>query len=132
MAEDRRPARTLLVTEPASHDLADIRRYTRERHGPRAAAAYDTVLKQALRDIRDDPYRLGSKERPKIGVAIRSYHTALSRKRAGSAVRSPRHFVLYFLPTESEVVVSRLLHDSRDLARHIPEDHIDTARSRDR
>ena len=51
----------------------------------------------------------------------------MSRERAAARIKSPRHFVLYFLPRDDEVVVSRILHDSRDLARHVPERHRDLA-----
>lgn len=121
--------RKLLITTPAQSDLGDIRSYTQEHYGFLGAQAYDAVLKQALRDLRDDPYRPGSKERPEIGKNIRSYHTSLSRERAGSGVKSPRHFVLYFLPHDDEVVISRILHDSRDLARHVPSRHRKQARA---
>lgn len=119
--------RKLIVTAPARSDLAEIRRYTRARYGGRAADAYDALLKQALRDLRDDPLRPGSSERPEIGQNIRSYHTALSRKRAASKVKAPRHFLFYFLSDEDAVVVSRILHDARDLARHIPDEHLEQA-----
>ncbi len=86
--------------------------------------SYDTLLRQAIYDVREDPYRLGSKSRPEISKNIRSYHITLSRSRAGGAVKKPRHFILYFLPNENEVVISRVLHDSRDILRHIPEEHL--------
>lgn len=119
--------RRLIVTAPARSDLADIRRYTRARHGVRAANAYDALLKQAMRDLRDDPLHPGSSERPEFGRNIRSYHSALSGKRAASKVKAPRHFLLYFLPDEDAVVVSRILHDARDLARHVPDEHLKQA-----
>lgn len=120
--------RRLIVTAPARFDLVDIRRYTRARHGMRAGDAYDGLLRQALRDLRDDPSRPGSRERPEIGAGIRSYHVARSRERAGSRIKAPRHFLLYFLPDDDTVVVSRVLHDSRDLARHIPDEHLQAAK----
>ena len=123
--------RRLIITDPARSDLIDIRRFTVNRHGPVPADAYDAVLKQALGDIRGHPYRPGSKERSEIGEAIRSYHIALSRDRAESGVKSPRHFVLYVLPHDDEVVISRILHESRELARHIPQDHLRQARDRE-
>ncbi|MBP5857419.1 type II toxin-antitoxin system RelE/ParE family toxin [Marivibrio halodurans] len=119
---------SLKLTTPARRDLSEIRDYTIETHGRDAADAYDAVLRQALKDIREDPYRPGSIERPEIGESIRSFHTSLSRKRAPSDVKSPRHFVLYFVPQENEVAVSRILHDARDLARHVPDDHRERAR----
>ncbi len=119
--------RKLSITDPARSDLTDIRRYTLIQYGRTTADAYGALLKQAMRDIREDPFRLGSKERSEIGEKIRSYHIALSRDRAASGIKSPRHFILYFLPNEDVVAVSRVLHDSRDLARHIPGDHLEKA-----
>ena len=48
----------------------------------------------------------------------------LSRARAEGTVRKPRHFILYFLPNENEIVINRVLHDSRDIIRHIPKEHL--------
>lgn len=122
---------SLTLTGPARGDLQEIRAYTLKTYGRAAADAYDALLRRALKDIRADPYRPGSRDRPEIGEHIRSFHIALSRKRAPANVKSPRHFVLYFLPNEREVVVSRVLHDARDLARHVPDRHIDQARNVD-
>ena len=116
--------RKLTITKPARSDILDIRKYTANRYGHSAANSYDTLLKQAIRDVREDPYRLGSKNRPEISKNIRSYHTMLSRTRAGRTVKKPRHFILYFLPNENEIAISRILHDSRDIVRHIPEEHL--------
>ena len=118
----------LIRTAKAESDLEDIRDYTIKKHGPKAAKAYTALLRQAFKDIREDPFRPGSHERPEIGVNVRSYHIALSKARAESNVKRPRHFVLYFLPKDNEVVVSRILHDSRDLPRHIPREDIGRAR----
>ena len=119
--------RRLAITAPARSDLTDIRRYTIDRFGRQAADAYDALLKQVLRDLREDPFRPGSKDRPEIAAGIRSYHIAHSRERTDPRVRSPRHFILYFLPSDDEVVISRVLHDARDLTRHVPRDHRERA-----
>ncbi len=118
---------TLIRTAKADSDIAEIRDYTIKNHGPRAAKAYNALLRQAFKDIRGDPFRPGSKERPEIGANVRSYHISLSKFRAESDVKSPRHFVLYYLPKENEIVISRVPHDSRDLARHVPREDIDRA-----
>ena len=117
--------RKVTITKPAHSDLLDIRKYTVNRYGHNAANSYESLLKQAIRDVREDPYRLGSKNRPEISKNIRSYHIMLSRERAGRIVKKPRHFILYFLPNENEIVISRVLHDSRDIIRHIPEEHLE-------
>lgn len=112
--------RSLVLAGPARNDLLEIRAYTLKTHGRAAADAHDALLRQALKDVRNDPHRPGSRERPEIGEGVRSFHISLSRKRAASDVKAPRHFVLYFMPSENEVVVSRVLHDARDLPRHAP------------
>lgn len=117
----------LVRTATADADIAAIRDYTLKTHGKDAAKAYNALLRQAFKDIRADPIRPGSKERPEIGAHVRSYHIALSRGRAGSTVKSPRHLVLYFLPKADEIVVSRVLHDARDLARHVPRADVERA-----
>ena len=116
--------REITITKPARSDLLDIRKYTVNRYGHNAAGFYEILLKQAIHDVREDPFRLGSKSRPEISKNIRSYRKMLSRYRAGETVKNPRHFILYFLPNENEVVISRVLHDSRDIVRHIPEEHL--------
>ena len=122
-------SRILAITDPARSDLQEVRRYTFRQYGRSAADAYDALLKQALRDIRYDPFRPGSKDRSEIGANVRTYHTAFSRERSASGLKSPRHFILYFLSRDNELVVSRVLHDSRDLARHIPAGHLKRART---
>ena len=117
----------LVRTTKAESDLKEIRDYTIKTHGPEAAKAYNALLRQAFKDIRDDPFRLGSRERPEIGANVRSFHISLSKIRAESDIKSPRHFILYFLPKENEIVVSRVLHDSRDLDRHVPREDVDRA-----
>ena len=119
--------RRLAITAPARSDLTDIRRYTLDRFGRRAADAYDALLKRTLRDLRDDPFRPDSRDRPEIAAGIRSHHTAYSRERSAPRVKLPRHFILYLLPSDDEVVISRVLHDARDLARHVPRDHRERA-----
>jgi plasmid stabilization system protein ParE len=41
---------------------------------------------------------------------------------AGDTVKAPRHFVLYRFAGKA-VEFARLLHDSRDLAQHLPEEY---------
>jgi toxin ParE1/3/4 len=53
----------------------------------------------------------------------RTYHLEFSRNRVtGLGVKEPRHFLLY--RCRGDVIeIARILHDSRDLARHCPEDY---------
>lgn len=115
--------RRLTVTGPARSDLLNIRKYTTDRYGHATAHYYNTLLSQAIQDIREDPYRLGSKHLPEIGKSIYSYHIASSRNRVERTVKKPRHLIFYFLPDEDKVIVVRVLHDSRDFTLHISEEY---------
>jgi toxin ParE1/3/4 len=114
----------LRVTGPARRDLAAISRWSLEHFGEAAALRYGTLIAQALRDLQADPARPGSKERPDIMIpSARTYHLALSRSRVtGGKVKEPRHFVVYRY-REGVLEVIRILHDSRDLERHLPDNY---------
>jgi toxin ParE1/3/4 len=82
------------------------------------------LIKQALIDIETDHERPGSKERPELMVeGARTYQLFLSRTKVrGTKVKEPTHFLLY--RRRGEVIeVARVLHNARDLARHLPPDY---------
>jgi toxin ParE1/3/4 len=114
----KRPVWHLDVTAAARRDIAGILRRSLQEFGGAAAKRYDRLIKQALHDIAADPQRPGTKQRPELpGVFL--YHLTVSRDRlASETVKAPRHFVVYRVTGEL-VEVLRLLHDSRDLARHL-------------
>jgi toxin ParE1/3/4 len=116
-------SRSVRLTRPAQQDLFDVMEWTVQQFGERAALRYDALIKQALKDIGADPERPGSKERPEIMIeGARTYHLSLSRTRvSGSRVKEPRHFLLYRRRDDGVIEVARILHDGRDLARHLPE-----------
>ena len=88
-----------------------------------AADRYGLLIRQVLRDVQADPLRLGAKSRPDLAPHAYVYHLFHSRDRvAGETVRTPRHFVLYRF-AGGVVEFARLLHDSRDLALHLPAEY---------
>ncbi len=107
----------------ASQDVRKILKWTEEKFGKRAQERYRDLLLQALRDIEADPERPGSKEWPNIlAIGTRTYHLSFSRSRTnGQAVKEPRHFILYRLRKDAGIEVGRILHDGRDLQRHLPQ-----------
>ena len=113
------------LTGRAKRDLSRLMKWTFEEFGERAAIRYDTLIKQALKDIGADPERPGSKERPEIMVrGARTYHLEFSRNRvSGSRVKAPRHFLLYRRRDDGVIEVARILHDGRDLQRLLPEEY---------
>jgi toxin ParE1/3/4 len=98
--------------------------WTIREFGARAALRYDALIKRALKDIRSDPERPGSRIRPEIMIeGARTYHLSLSRTAsADSRVKKPRHFLLYRCREQGVIEVARILHDGRDLDRHVPKD----------
>ena len=97
------------------------------RFGPDARLRYEALIVQAIRDIQSEPTRHGSIERPELmKKGVRTYHIRFSRDRAKTAVgvvHDPRHFILYRHREDGNVIdIGRILHDCRDLYRHIPDD----------
>lgn len=101
-------------------DIQEIFAWSEDQFGAFAADRYGLLIRQALRDVLEEPTRPGAKARPDLAPHAYVYHLMFSRERvAGERVKAPRHFVLY-RHIDEKVEFARLLHDSRDLARHIP------------
>jgi toxin ParE1/3/4 len=103
-------------------DIRDALRWSEQKFGEDAAARYRALIKQAVRDVGTDPERPGSIQRPELmAEGARTYHISLSRTRATAArVKQPRHLLLYRRREDGAIEVARVLHDGRDLARHLP------------
>jgi len=97
----------------AELDFFEIITWTIENFGERQAETYAETLTLAIEALHDGPEQLGAKARDDIGPGIRTLHVA----RQG---RSGRHFVVFSEAKDQYIDVLRLLHDSMDLARHIP------------
>lgn len=117
----RRPFE-IVLTDPAALDLAEILAWSAAEFGAAAAQRYKALVAQALIDLREDPERPGARERVDLlPSGLSTYHLALSRDRVvGAKVKSPRHLILYRIKRPMIEVV-RIVHDSRDLERHLPE-----------
>lgn len=117
----KRPAFEVILAATADRDFIEVMDWSAERFGAAAADRYATLIQQALIDLGGDPFRPGARQRSELPKDIYTYHLAGSRDRVhGDRVKAPRHFVLYrVLFTRVEVL--RILHDSRDLERHLPE-----------
>lgn len=122
------PARDLrIVLSPvARRDIREALTWSQERFGERAARRYGELLKQALYDVAADPERAGSARRPELARGVWTYHLYFSRDRARSdlgIVRKPRHLLIYRRRGETAIEIVRILHDARDLERHLPEEY---------
>lgn len=118
------PKYQVRLTRTAKRDLSSVMERSSQEFGERAALRYDALIKQALKDIGEDPERPGSKERPEIMVeGARVYHLSFSRSRVGRpGVKEPRHFLLY-RRCGDVIEVARILHDAGDLEGQVPEEY---------
>jgi toxin ParE1/3/4 len=102
------------LAEKAGHDLLDALVWTTDQFGALQADDYLETLTLALEALTDGPNIVGSKVRDDIGLGIRTLHVA----RLG---RKGRHFVIFRIADAQTIDVIRLLHDSMDLAKHLPD-----------
>ena len=116
-----RPAFQVILAAPADRDFLEIMEWSAERFGAAAADRYELLVRQALTDVGEDPFRPGARQRPELRQGMYTYHLAASRDRVnGDRVSAPRYFLLYRV-LAFRVEVLRILHDNRDLERHLPE-----------
>ena len=110
----------------AERDIEAILEWTHEHFGERGRVRYEALLTRAILDIAAEPERSGSHARPEIADAARTYHLRHSRDHVSVAigsVRHPRHFLLYRISGDGRVEIGRVLHDTVDLMRHLPEEY---------
>ncbi len=98
----------------AESDFFDILRWTAVHFGKKQARVYATTLRLALKALIEGPSVPGSIARSELGPNILTLHVARNRRKG-------RHFIVYRAYEDNQgIQVLRILHDSMDLARHIP------------
>ena len=113
------PDYSIKVTAPAERDLREILLWSETEFGDSAADRYEALIAQAFTDLVENPFRPGAKERQELLPGIYTYHLVFSRERVSAdRVKSPRHFLVYRVIV-NHIEILRVLHDSRDLVRHI-------------
>jgi toxin ParE1/3/4 len=100
----------------AEQDLIDITVWTVDNFGPRQATHYAETIALAIEALHNGPEILGTNARDEIGSGIRTLHVA----RDG---RKGRHFIVFSVSKGHIINILRLLHDSMDLAKHLPENN---------
>lgn len=114
------PVYLLKITAPAERDLRNIFLWSQTEFGDSAADRYEALIAQAFADLVENPFRPGAKQRQDLFPGIYTYHLVLSREHVlEDRVKSPRHFLVYRV-IANHIDILRVLHDSRDLDRHIP------------
>lgn len=123
----------LRIASTAKDDIEDLLAWSEERFGVAARQRYEALLSRALLDIAEDMARPGVRTRPELGANVFSYHLFFSRERAteragraSARVLRPRHFLVGRIAAPGLVDILRVLHDSMEASRHLPEESPDS------
>jgi toxin ParE1/3/4 len=98
----------------AERDLLDILQWTAEKFGAGQAVSYRTTLMQSIRELGIGPNVTGARKRDDIGNSLYTLPIARHGRRG-------RHLLLYRVPRGRNIEIVRILHDSMDLRRHVPD-----------
>jgi len=101
------------LARQAEADMSDILQWTARHFGPAQAEHYAQTVIAAIEALGGGPDMAGVRMRSDIAPNVRTLHVA----RHG---RKGRHFVVFRVADAHAIEVLRVLHDSMDLARHIP------------
>jgi toxin ParE1/3/4 len=114
------------IAPAAQDDIVSILAWTEEHFGERARRRYEALIEQAIVDVAANPDRAGAAVRPEINSRARTYHLVHSRRKISpgiGVVKSPRHFLLFRAVAVDAIEIGRVLHDSMDLNRHLPDEY---------
>lgn len=104
---------TIRLAAQAEHDFRMILIWTREHFGKAQATVYAETLRLALEALLDGPDIPGVRIRTELGTEIRVFHVARQGRKGDT--------VSYF---GSFIEVLRILHDSMDLKRRVPDNEL--------
>ena len=107
---------TVRLAAAAEADYRHILQWTMDNFASAQARVYANTLPHALQALHAGPSIIGAKERSEIGNNIRTLHVARNGRKG-------RHIIMFRVSRfqgRNVIDVLRLLHDSMDLARHLP------------
>ncbi len=114
------------ISDEATMDLVAILSWAQKNFGEQARLNYEELIIQSILDISDNPSRVGTSVRSELTTGAMTYHIRYSRdsvKIRERSVRKPRHFLIYRITPDHCVEIGRILHDSVDFRRHLPDDY---------
>ncbi len=106
----------ICLADQAERDLLEISKWTAKNFGIQQAEHYAETMTLAIEALHDGPEILGTKVRGDIAKGIHTLHVARESRKGC-------HFVVFSISEGNIINVLRLLHDSMDLAKHLPEDN---------
>ncbi len=111
----------VVIAASAEADFVQIIEWTAERFGARQANVYADILMAVLEALAEGPTIVGAKPRDDLAKGVWALQAARQRQKA-------RHLILFRVKSgegRRAIEVLRILHDSMDLARHVPTDKAD-------
>lgn len=105
------------LSRAAEADFSAIVAWTATHFGDLQAQKYAEVLTQTIAPMYEGPDVVGTKTRDDITHGLKSLHVA----RMG---RKGSHFVVFRAATANTIDVLRVMHESMDLARHLPPENL--------
>jgi len=105
-------ARRIRLSALAERDLEEIANWTALNFGAAQAERYMETLALAVEALTHGPNATGAKQRDELAPGVLTLHAARRGKGA-------RHFIV-FRAHEGHVEVLRVLHDSMEPAKHLP------------
>ena len=110
----------LNLAREAENDLEEITSYTARTFAEKALDRYLHLLEVVFLRLRSDPSCSGVRT---VDGDVKKYHLAMSKDAArtdSGVVKNPRHLVFFRISAE-RLEILRILHDSMDFERHLPE-----------
>jgi toxin ParE1/3/4 len=104
------------LSAAADADLDEIVAWTARRFGPEQGRVYASVLFDAITALVAGPKTLGARARTDIGTYRHTLHVARKGRRGSHVIV----FQITSVADRPTVEVLRVLHDSMDVARHVP------------
>jgi toxin ParE1/3/4 len=101
----------------AELDYVEILSWTTKHFSKVQAQTYSETITQAIQALTDGPEILDSKRRDEIELGIRTLHVARLERKG-------RHIVVFRVDGVQTIDVLRLLHETMDLPRHLPNTHL--------
>lgn len=117
--------RRFVLAPKALDDIESILEWTAKNFGEDARVHYRIRIGQGIQDLTNAEEFSESISRQELGKDLKTYHLFSSRNNIPlktDRVKEPRHFILYRIRKVGVIEVSRILHDSVDLRRHLPND----------
>ncbi len=111
------------ITAPARRDIARALRRSSRDFGAPARDRYRLLLDQALKDLGEDPARMGVRPIGDVRDGYFAYHLRSSANNVPKPpVRQPRHLLAFYVDNGGDVIVARVFHERQMLSRHLAAD----------